>query len=438
MLTHEENELLCRVEGDAPMGQIMRRHWLPACLIEEVEEPDCDPVKVRLCGTDLVVFRDTNGKLGVLDELCPHRRASLVYGRNEECGIRCLYHGWKFDVDGNAMELSSEPAETGLVKKVKTKSYPVREAAGFVWVYLGPAEMMPEFEPPVFQPTPDTRVSIAKFRVPCNWAQILEGGIDSAHSSSLHSSDMVPARVAGAEANDKNWLRPSTDKSPRLQVQRTPFGFRYAALRRPIQNAQTHDYIRTTLFIAPYTVYIPPNNNYKVAILHVPVDDTNTDFYFLCFGDPATTPETDTWRRFLGAVRGLDLNDDWTSKRTFENKFLQDRQSMKAGNFTGIKGIPNQDYVMWVTMGPIADRSKDLLGASDLAIVEFRKQMVEAAQAYAKDGTVIGLTEPRVPHNKLRSFEGVAPKTTDWRLVGLTDEELAARGLEPPTQTAAE
>ena len=102
MLTQAENELLCRVEGDAPMGQIMRRHWLPACLIEEVEEPDCDPVKVRLCGTDLVVFRDTNGKLGVLDELCPHRRASLVYGRNEECGIRCLYHGWKFDVDGNA------------------------------------------------------------------------------------------------------------------------------------------------------------------------------------------------------------------------------------------------------------------------------------------------------------------------------------------------
>jgi len=439
MLTSEENELLCRVEGDAPMGQIMRSHWLPACMIEEVAEPDCDPVKVRLCGTDLVVFRDTEGRIGILDELCPHRRASLVYGRNEECGLRCLYHGWKFDVDGNAMELASEPAETGLVKKVKARSYPVREGAGFVWVYLGPAEQMPEFEPPVFQPAPDTRIAISKMRVPCNWAQILEGAIDSAHSSSLHSSDMVPARVQGAEANDKNWLRPSTDKSPRLQAQRTPFGFRYAALRRPIQNAQTHDYIRTTLFIAPYTVYIPPNNNYQVAIMHVPADDTNTDFYFIAFGEAASTPETETWRKFLGAVRGVNLNDDWTNKRTHENKFLQDRQAMRAGNFTGLYGIPNQDYVMWVTMGPIADRSKDLLGASDLAIVEFRKQMVEAAQTYLETGEVIGLTEPHVPANKLRSFEGVAPKTTDWRVVGLTDEEIAIRGLTPPAaQTAAE
>ena len=208
MLTQEENELLCRVEGDAPMGQIMRRHWLPACLIEEVEEPDCDPVKVRLCGTDLVVFRDTNGKLGVLDELCPHRRASLVFGRNEECGIRCLYHGWKFDVDGNAMELASEPAETGFIKKVKTNSYPVREAAGFVWVYLGPAEMMPEFEPPVFQP--DARHAHLDRQVP----RAVQLGADSRRRHrlgallDLHSSDMVPARVAGAEANDKNWLRP--------------------------------------------------------------------------------------------------------------------------------------------------------------------------------------------------------------------------------------
>jgi phthalate 4,5-dioxygenase oxygenase subunit len=140
MLTSQENDLLCRVEGDAPMGQIMRNHWLPACLIEEVAEPDCDPLKVRLCGTDLVVFRDTDGRVGILDELCPHRRASLVFGRNEECGLRCLYHGWKFDVDGNAMELSSEPPESGLINKVKAKAYPAREAAGFVWVYLGDHE----------------------------------------------------------------------------------------------------------------------------------------------------------------------------------------------------------------------------------------------------------------------------------------------------------
>ena len=142
MLTAEENDLLCRVEGDAPMGAIMRRHWLPACLSEEIAEADCDPVKVRLLGEDLVAFRDTNGRVGVLDAHCPHRRVSLVYGRNEQCGLRCLYHGWKMDVDGTIVEMSSEPANSGLVGKAKHKAYRVREAAGLVWVYMGPANEM--------------------------------------------------------------------------------------------------------------------------------------------------------------------------------------------------------------------------------------------------------------------------------------------------------
>src|SRR5688572_6796016 len=215
MMTAEENDLLCRVEGDAPMGQIMRRHWMPACLIEEVAEPDGKPLKVRLLGEDLVVFRDSDGRLGVIDEYCPHRRVSLAYGRNEECGLRCLYHGWKMDVEGNVVEMASEPAESTLAQKVKHKAYPAREAGGFVWTYMGPAEEMPEFEPPPFAPTPETNVSILKVHVNANWAQVMEGQIDSAHSSSLHSSDMVPARVDGAKATDKTWLRPSTDRAPR-------------------------------------------------------------------------------------------------------------------------------------------------------------------------------------------------------------------------------
>jgi phthalate 4,5-dioxygenase oxygenase subunit len=424
MITPQENDLMCRVENGAPMGEIFRRHWIPACLSEEVSEPDGDPVKIRLLGEDLVVFRDSEGKLGILDEYCPHRRASLAFGRNEECGLRCLYHGWKFDVDGNAMEMSSEPSGTGFLEKVKLKSYPAREGAGFIWVYMGPAETMPEFEPPVFQPTPDTHIATSKIIINCNWAQILEGAIDSAHSSSLHSSDMVPAKVAGASANQKVWLRPSTDKAPRLVVQRTPFGFRYTAIRRPIQNAQTHDYLRTTLFIAPHTVHIPSNDLYNIAIMHVPMDDTHTYFYFLAFGGE-TCPDTEAWRKFLHLQPGIDLDGQWRNRRTRDNNYMQDRQAMKLGNFTGIPGIPNQDIVMWETMGGIADRSLDKLGASDLAIVEFRKQMVEAAQAYQKDGTVIGRTEPHIPHRFIRSFEGVVPKTTDWRMAGVSDEEKA-------------
>lgn len=435
MISAEDNNLMCRVENGAPMGEIFRRHWIPACLSEEVEEPDGTPVKIRLLGEDLVVFRDSEGKLGILDEYCPHRRASLAFGRNEECGLRCLYHGWKFDVNGAAMEMSSEPAGTGFLEKVKLKAYPAREGAGFVWVYMGPAETMPEFEPPVFQPTPDTRIATSKVVINCNWAQILEGAIDSAHSSSLHSSDMVPAKVAGASANDKIWLRPSTDKAPRLVVDRTPFGFRYTAIRRPIQNAQTHDYLRTTVFIAPHTVHIPSNNLYSIAIMHVPMDDTHTCFYFLAFGGDAC-PDTEAWRKFLGLQPGVDLEPGFVNKRQRHNNYLQDRQAMKLGNFSGVKGIPNQDIVMWETMGAIADRTLDRLGASDLAIVEFRRQMVEAAKAYQKDGTVIGRTEPCIPHRFIRSFEGVAPKTTDWRTAGMSEEEKAIRASVPSASAA--
>ncbi|MEX3959374.1 Rieske 2Fe-2S domain-containing protein [Trinickia sp. EG282A] len=414
MLTVQENELLCRVEGDAPMGKLMRRHWTPVCLIEEVSEPDGAPVKARVLGEDLVVFRDTERRVGVMDEYCPHRRASLVYGRNEDCGLRCLYHGWKMDVAGNVIEMVSEPAASTMNQKVKHKAYQTKEWGGMIWAYMGPQDAIPEFVPPPWAPTAETRVTIAKALLPCNWAQVLEGAIDSAHSSSLHSSDFVPARVDGAEATDKNWLRPSTDKAPRLQVERTSYGFRYAAIRRPIFNANTHEYVRSTVFVAPATVLIPPNNLYNVANVNVPMDDENTAFYFIAWGDPKTTPETETWRKFLCQQVGVDLDERYRPLRNHENRFWQDREAMKAGNFTGIKGFPNQDIAMWVTMGPIANRSDERLGASDLAIVEFRKRMLEALREFDNGASAIGTAELAASQT-VCSFQAVIPKEVDWR-----------------------
>lgn len=414
MLTTQENDLLCRVEGDAPMGQLMRRHWTPVCLREEAPEPDCPPVHARVFGEDLVVFRDTEGTVGVMEEFCPHRGASLVLGRNEEGGLRCLYHGWKMDVNGNVVEMASEPCASGMTDRVKHKAYPVHEWAGIVWAWFGPAEEVTAFHPPAWAPTEDTRVSIAKAILPCNWAQVLEGAIDSAHSSSLHSSDMVPARVDGARATDKAWLRPSTDKAPRMQVQRTGYGFRYAALRRPITNSATHEYIRTTVFVAPSTALIPPNNLYNVANINVPRDDTSTAFYFIAWGHPSQTPETDTWRKFLRQQVGIDLDPLYRPLRSRENRFWQDRNVMKAGNFTGITGFPNQDVAMWVTMGPIADRTRDRLGASDVAVVEFRKQMLEAVRVFQAGGTVIG-TGGDMVSPEVCAYQAVVPKAIDWR-----------------------
>ncbi|MFO1396896.1 MAG: Rieske 2Fe-2S domain-containing protein [Burkholderiales bacterium] len=428
MLTREENDLMCRVEGDAPMGQLMRRHWLPACLSEEEVAADGDPVPVRLLGEDLVVFRDTDGRLGVLDRYCPHRRASLVFGRNEDCGLRCLYHGWKIDVDGNVVEMPSETAGSTLAQKVKHTSYPAHEHGGFVWVYMGPRETMPAFAPPPFAPSAKAKLSIVKFVVDCNWAQVLEGAIDSAHSSSLHSTDMTPARVDSAKATSSAWLRPSTDKAPRLVSEATDYGFKYAAIRRPISNAATSDYVRISVFVAPITVLIPPNDLYNVANINVPIDDTHTMFHFIAWNeDEPAGVEPEAWRKFCAAQVGIDVDRDWKRVRGPHNRYGQDRQAMKLGSFTGIPGIPNQDVAMWETMGPIADRSRDRLGASDLAIVEFRRVMLKAAQDFAAGGKALGAG---VPTTHLRSFEGIVQKGVDWRTLGAIAPESTAAAAD--------
>ena len=429
MLTREQNELLCRVEGSAAMGRMMRRHWLPVCLSEEVAEKDGAPVRARLLGEDLIVFRDTNGRLGVLGEHCPHRGASLVYGRNEEGGLRCLYHGWKFDAEGKVVDMPSEAPGACERLKMKHLSYPSREGGGFIWVWMGPPEVMREFEAPAWAPTPRTRISIVKMHAACNWAQVLEGSIDSAHSSSLHSTNMPAAEVSGSTATDSAWLRPSVDKAPKLQFEPTVYGFRYAAIRQPIRNPETHQYVRTTLFIAPFTVLIPPNDQYRLAQMLVPLDDVNTMFYWVAWHpDPKKGISQEAWRKFCCATVGVDLDSNFRKVRNSSNNYLQNREEMNRGDFTGIQGIPTQDMAMWESMGPIADRSRDKPGQSDLAVVQFRRMMVAAATKFQEGGPAIGTegwtAEPRTPHVKLASFEGIAPKTTDWRSLGVPEEAL--------------
>jgi phthalate 4,5-dioxygenase oxygenase subunit len=429
MLTKEQNELLCRVEGDAPMGRIMRSHWLPVCMSEELAERDGAPVRSRLLGEDLVAFRDTNGRIGVLSEFCLHRRASLFFGRNEECGLRCLYHGWKFDVEGNVVDMPSEAPGAAQRLGKKAKAYPAREAGGFVWAWMGKAQEMREFEPPAWAPKPGIRYAIVKMHAACNWAQVLEGSIDSAHSSTLHSTNMPAAEdVYGSTATDEAWLRPSTDKAPRLQFEPTDYGFRYAALRKPIKDPETHQYVRTTLFIAPFTVLIPPNNRYHLAQMLVPVDDVNTMFYWIAWHpDPAKGIAQADWRRFCAATVGEDLDPDYRKKRHLGNNYLQDRAAMKRGDWTGIKGIPTQDMAMWESMGPIADRSQDHPGSSDLAVAQFRRMMVTAAKRVQEGGPAIG-AQKSVRYVDLASFEGIVPKTTDWRTLGVTPQlEVAAK-----------
>jgi len=419
MLTREQNELLCRVEGAATMGQMMRRHWLPVCLSEEVAEKDGAPVRARLLGEDLVVFRNSENVVGVLHEHCPHRGASLVYGRNEEGGLRCLYHGWKFDIEGKVIDMPSEAPGACERLKLQHLAYPVREGGGFVWVWMGAKDQMRPFEPPAWAPTPHASTAIVKMHAACNWAQVLEGSIDSAHSSSLHSTNMPAGEVEGSTATDSSWVRPSVDKAPKMQFEPTSYGFRYAAIRKPILRPETDQYVRTTLFIAPFTVLIPPNDQYRLAQMLVPIDDVNTMFYWVAWHPEAGKGiSQEAWRKFCCATVGVDLDTNFKKKRNFENNYEQDRDAMKHGDFTGIQGIPTQDMAMWESMGPITDRSRDKPGQSDVAVVQFRRMMVAAAKKFQEGAPAIGTAEPRTPHVELASFEGIVPKTQDWRTLG--------------------
>jgi phthalate 4,5-dioxygenase oxygenase subunit len=240
-------------------------------------------------------------------------------------------------------------------------------------------------------------------------------------------------QVDSAKATGQSWPRPSTDKAPRMQFELTDYGFRYVAIRKPIINAETHDYVRMTVFIAPFTVLIPPNDQYKLAQMLVPVDDDNTMFYWVAWHETQGIDQ-ESWRKFCAAQIGIDIDANYRKVRTLENWFLQDRQAMKLGDFTGIKGIPAQDMAMWESMGTIADRSNDYLGASDVAVSQFRRQMLAAAKQVAGGGAALGATEPRTPHLTLSSFEGIVPKSTDWRSLGKAERAAAPQKANVPAK----
>ena len=231
------------------------------------------------------------------------------------------------------------------------------------------------------------------------------------------------------EARKAHELSADLSRETRLQVERTSFGFDYAAIRRPIANANVHDCVRVTVYVAPFTALIPPNNEYNVATLLAPIDDHNTVFHFIAWSDKDTAwgnkagIDQEVWRKFNVAQPGIDLDRGFNNLRTRANDYQQDRNAMRLGNFTGIKGIPNQDIAMWETMGPIADRTKERLGASDLAVVEFRKLMVDAARQMRDAGVAIGRTTPHIPHASIRSSENIVAKSTNWRTFTVVDAE---------------
>ena len=414
MFSREENELLTRVGPGTAMGDLMRRYWLPALLSEEIALPDSPPVRVRLLGENLIAFRDSGGRVGLLDEHCSHRGTSLFYGRNEECGLRCIYHGWKYDVGGNVLETPAEPSENDFKRKIHHTAYPCKEVAGIVFTYMGPREKMPLFPAYEWTSLPENRMHVVKSYLECNYLQGIEGDFDSSHTTFLHCNNLA------------DLARLNRNGAPTLEAEETAYGMRAISIRR-LRDEQS--YVRVSPFIMPAFSIVPgpatakfEENDSRAFRFWIPIDDTSTWFYILTMRDVAFSEEEKTKARSW-------VDASYRRIRNAGNDYLQDRELQRTRIYSGIKAVipAEQDGCATESMGPIYDRTKEHLGYSDKTIIALRKILLRAA---------MGVREGREPphiirdasandFSRLRALKGVLAANRSWRELLDSEEGLA-------------
>jgi phenylpropionate dioxygenase-like ring-hydroxylating dioxygenase large terminal subunit len=399
------------------MGNLFRQYWVPAMLSRELPSADSDPMRVMLLGEKLIAFRDTNDNIGLLQNNCPHRGASLFFGRNEQAGLRCVYHGWKFDADGNCVDMPNEPAESDFLmresgitaysrekNKVKAVAYPTQERGGIVWAYLGPKS-----EPP---PLPDLEANMLPEGVSevdavqrnCNWLQSLEGDIDTAHLGFLHMGLMDAERMTPGTFG----YYTIKDRAPKYAVVDTAGGSMYGAYR-PAEPSIT--YWRIAHFLLPCHVLIPTGTLGRQVLLRswVPMDDDHVMFFNI--GAPGTTRSmdfsqvlphaTDWYGRFR--VR-WDADNDWGLDR---------QQQRSRQSYTGLPNVHIEDQAVTESMGTLLDRSQEHLGSSDAMIIRTRRRLLAAAVALAESGTPPpGADDPTA--YRVRAGSIFLPDDADW------------------------
>jgi phthalate 4,5-dioxygenase len=404
MLKKEQNDLLTQTGPETPMGRLFRAGWLPALLTEELPVNDCPPVRVKLLSERLIAFRDTNGRYGLIDEFCAHRGVSLWFGRNEECGLRCPYHGWKYDVTGQCLDVPSEPEESGFRKKVQLKSYPLVERGGVLWTYMGPPEKQPPPPEWEFIMVPPGQTFSSKRLQESNWLQAMEGGIDSSHVSWLHRGDLNSDPLfKGARGNQYNL----NDSRPVFEVVESPGGL-YIGARR---NAEAgHYYWRITQWVMPSFTMIAPRGNHAVhGHFWIPIDDENT--WTWSFDYHPLRRLTDAEIAAMRDGKGIHVNyvpGTYRPLANRDNDYLIDREAQKAGRtFSGVEGIAMQDASLQESMGPVVDRTKENLVSTDNGIIMARHRLLRAVKALVdKDVTPPGV---EVAHQRVRSAAIVLP-----------------------------
>jgi phthalate 4,5-dioxygenase len=420
MLSKAENEYLCRIGPGTPMGNVMRQYWLPAIRADELPEPDGAPLRVRLLGEDLIGFRSSDGQVGLVQNNCPHRGASLFFGRNEEAGLRCVYHGWKFAPDGTCVDMPNEPAESDFKHKVKATAYPTHERGGIVWAYMGPRSEpppLPDFEANMLGEH-DTVVSI--LHRPCNWMQGWEGEMDTVHQAFLHAG---ATRVESTTPGTFDYFIARTP-APRFAVMDTPYGTSYGAYRPATEDTY---YWRIAHMLFPFYAMIPAGmmGQQTRFAAYVPMDDEHTLHWEITRGlmDPEQLPAeargSEARRPSPRATSEYRPNTtDWYGRfnlhQSMENDYFIDRAAQREmRSYTGIPGIRQQDMAVTESMGPIFDRESEHLGTTDALIIRTRRRMINVARALEQQGTIPpGVDNPEL--YRQRSGGVLLPREVNW------------------------
>jgi phenylpropionate dioxygenase-like ring-hydroxylating dioxygenase large terminal subunit len=426
------------------MGDFMREYWIPACLSLELSEPDGEPLRVRLLGENLIAFRDTNGAVGLVGDNCPHRGASMFFGRNEEAGLRCVYHGWKFDVTGVCVDMPNEPPESNFKHKVRITTYPCRERNGVVWTYMGPRKTPPELPQFEWNMSPGNIPWMWQNYRACNWLQAIEGGIDSSHVNFLHRTfartdvNTVPGitgpRMGGVEI--KQFAQ--NDSAPRLEIVDTPYGAIYTGARRVDESTEYH---RIHPFLFPNHNMIGGGVDESAAnytgMVWVPMDDHNT--LVLEYQWRASGPYSEEEQAQLMKVRNAwgfaprtsDPAGAWKFRANASNDYLIDYGLQKTKLFCGIQGNPLQDGAVQESMGPIYDRTKEHLGTADAMIIRVRRRLLQAVRAYRERG----ITPPGVDNPEwyaIRPVGALLPPGANW-MEATGERRKASRAHVPKT-----
>ncbi|MSQ26765.1 MAG: aromatic ring-hydroxylating dioxygenase subunit alpha [Dehalococcoidia bacterium] len=435
MLPAHDNTYITRTGPGTPMGNLLRRFWAPVLLSSELPGPDCPPVQLRVMSEDLVAFRTTSGRPAVLAAHCPHRGASLFFGRNEEEGLRCVYHGWKFDATGRCIDMPNEPPEsnpstghfgaaqgnlrtspsaelrTSFRDKVHHTAYQCREQAGIIWVYLGPPDLQAELPQLEWAALPPSHIVVSKRLQDCNYLQAMEGGIDPSHLSFLHSkkeASQKPVEAGGIRFPPYM----TRDRHPRFETLETGSGVQIAA-RRVADDE--HFYWRISQFLLPWYTIFPADPGLPLGgHAWVPIDDTHCWTWSFSWQAerPLTPEEVADMRSGLGIHAHVDpITFQPLANRA--NDYRVDRVEQHRGSFSGIRGIGEQDMAAQESMGPIYDRTKEHLGVSDAAIISMRRLLLRLAHALEAGQEPAAAAQPE--NYRVRSAALVLPRAQPWQ-----------------------